>query len=320
MPNGLNCLLAYDLAEPVTRLVASVCRFENEERVAKPDQLKLVLADKTEIPLAGEWKGKVSVDARSPHPLPTGFENWPTMPSVLYNGMIVPVAPLAISGAIWYQGEANASHAAQYRTLLPAMIADWRKVFGQGDFPFYIVSLASFMQHKDAPGDDWWAELRESQDFAAHTVKNSGLAVAIDVGDANDIHPKNKKEVGERLALIALAKYYGQKISYSGPRFVSATKIPGALKLHFEHTDGGLVVKGDKLEEFSVRGDDGKWRWANAKIEDDSVVVSSPEVPAPVAARYAWQSNPHATLFNAADLPAIPFRTDAWLAITNKPN
>jgi sialate O-acetylesterase len=190
------------------------------------------------------------------------------------------------------------------------MIADWRKNFGQGDFPFYIVSLAAYMEHAAVPGDDPWAELRESQDFVANTVTNSGLAVAIDVGDANNIHPKDKKEVGDRLALIALAKHYGKQIPDSGPRFESMEKLPNALKLSFSHTDGGLVIKGDKLEEFSVCGDDRQWHWAYAKILGDSVIVSSAEVQNPVAARYAWASNPKATLYNGAGLPAIPFRTD----------
>jgi sialate O-acetylesterase len=277
---------------------------------SKPEELKLVLGNQTEIPLAGHWKGRLSVDARPPHPLPAGFENWPVMPAVLHNGMIAPVAPLAISGAIWYQGEANTSRAAQYRTLLPAMIADWRKTFGQGDFPFYIVSLPAFMEHKNTPVEDDWAELRGAQDLVAHTVTNSGLAVAIDVGDANNIHPQDKKEVGERLALVALAKHYGKNIPYSGPRFAVTEKLPNALRLVFTHADGGLVVKGDALEEFSICGQDRKWHWAYATIFGDSVVVSSSEVPNPVAASYAWQSNPKATLFNGAGLPAIPFRTD----------
>ena len=233
----------------------------------------------------------------------------PNTPVVLYNGMLAPVAPLAISGAIWYQGESNTERATQYRKLLPAMIADWRKAFSQGDFPFYIVSLAAHKQHKDTPGDDSWAELRAAQDFVANSVTNSGLAVAIDVGDARDVHPKDKKEVGERLALVALAGQYGKNIPHSGPRFASAEKIPGALKLSFTHTDGGLVVKGDQLEEFSVCGEDSKWNWADARIEGETVVVSSSEVPNPVAARYAWQANPKATLFNGAGLPAIPFQT-----------
>jgi sialate O-acetylesterase len=277
---------------------------------SQPDQLKLVLGDKSEIPLAGNWKGKVSVDARPPQPLPMSFENWPTMPSVLHNGMIAPLAPLAISGAIWYQGEANAGRAAQYRTLLPAMIADWRRTFRQGDFPFYIVSLAAFMQHRDTPGEDAWAELREAQALTARSVPNSGLAVAIDVGNANDIHPLDKKEVGERLALCALAQHYGREIPCSGPTFVRAEEIPGALKLQFTNVAGGLIVKGERLGEFSVAGEDGEWHWADARIAGDAVIVSGVGVPHPKAARYAWQANPVATLFNGAGLPAVPFRTD----------
>jgi sialate O-acetylesterase len=142
------------------------------------------------------------------------------------------------------------------------------------------------------------------------------LAVAIDVGDANDVHPKDKKEVGERLALVALARHYGKNIPYSGSCFASVEKLPGALKISFTHTDGGLVVKGDKLEEFSICGEDRIWHWADARIVGDRVLVSSSEVPNPVAARYAWQANPKATLFNGAGLPAVPFSTD-YLGGTN---
>jgi sialate O-acetylesterase len=286
---------------------------------SKPGQLRLELGDKSVIPLGGEWKGKLSVDARPPHPLPLGFENWPVMPSVLYQGMIALVAPLAITGAIWYQGEANASRAYQYRNLLPAMIADWRKTFGQGEFPwfpFYIVSLPAFMAHRDTPGDDAWAELREAQALTAHNVPNCALAVTIDTGDANDIHPKDKKQVGERLALCALANYYGRKQVASGPTFASVEELPGALKLRFSNAHGGLIAKGGKPAEFSVAGEDRKWHWADARIEGDAVIVSSPKVPNPKAARYAWQSNPVATLFNGAGLPAAPFRTDNWRGIT----
>lgn len=277
---------------------------------SKPEQLKLVLGDKTEIPLAGEWKGKLAVDAKPPHPLPLGYENWPTMPAVLYNGMIAPVAPLAIAGALWYQGESNVGRAAEYRKLLPTMIADWRRAFQSGDFPFYIVSLAAFTQPKEVPGDDSWAELRAAQAFVARTVKNSGLALAIDLGDPVDIHPKDKKEVGERLAFCALANHYGKKVVFAGPTFERAESLPGALKLHFKNTDGGLMVKGDKLGEFAVAGDDKKWFWAEAKITGDAVIVSSPQVANPKVASYAWQGYPRATLYNGAGLPAIPFRTD----------
>ena len=192
------------------------------------------------------------------------------------------------------------------------MIGDWRQAFGQGDFPFYIVSLPKFMEHRDQPGDDAWAELREAQAFTARTVKNSGLAVTVDTGDADNIHPKDKEIVGERLAFCALANTYGEKIPYAGPTYKWAEQIPGALRIHFTHTDGGLVVKGGPPGEFSIAGADRRWHWAEAKIDGDTVIVSSPEVPQPVAARYAWQANPEATLYNGAGLPAVPFRTDDW--------
>jgi sialate O-acetylesterase len=282
---------------------------------AKPDTIRLELGDKTVIPLAGSWKAAVGVDARPPHPMPLGYENYPTMPSVLYQGMIEPVAPLAITGAIWYQGEANADRAYQYRGLLPAMIGDWRRVFRQGDFPFYIVSLPAFTPRRAAPGDDNWAELREAQAMTARSVAHSGVAITIDTGDADNIHPKDKKVVGERLALCALALNYGIKVAYEGPTFASSERLPGALMLHFRNADG-LLAKGGKPGEFSVAGADHKWFWADARIDGDAVVVSSPMVPSPVAARYAWQSNPEATLYNGAGLPAGPFRTDDWPGVT----
>ncbi|MGQ9633128.1 MAG: sialate O-acetylesterase [Bryobacteraceae bacterium] len=280
--------------------------------------LRLVLGDGTVIPLSGEWKGKVAVDARPPHPLPLGFENLPTMPGVLYRGMLEPIAPLAITGVIWYQGESNVERAYQYRKLLPAMISSWRKLFGQGDFPFYIVSLPAFNPRREIPGDDSWAELREAQTLTAKSVPRSCLAVTVDTGDPKNIHPVDKKEVGERLALCALAEHYGFKVPYSGPTLTSVERLPGALKLRFEHTDRGLVVKGEKLGEFSVAGEDRKWHWADARIEGDAVIVSSKEVPDPKVVRYAWQGNPLATLFNGAGLPAVPFRTDDWPGITEK--
>lgn len=280
------------------------------------DTLRLTLGDDTVIPLAGEWKGKLAVDGRPPQPLPIGFENLPSMPGVLYNGMLAPIAPLAITGAIWYQGESNAERAYQYRKLLPALIADWRKLFGQGDFPFYIVSLPAFKHRLETPGDDSWAEMREAQALVAKSVPNSCIAITIDTGDPDNVHPIDKKEVGERLALCALGEHYGLKVPHIGPTLSSVERLPGALKLHFDHTDGGLVVKGEKLGEFSVAGDDHKWYWADARIEGDSVIVSSKSVPDPKVARYAWQSNPLATLFNGAGLPAAPFRTDDWPGVT----
>ncbi len=281
--------------------------------LSKPEDLRLVLGDASSTPLAGKWKAKLSLDARPPQPLPIGYENWPVMPTVLYEGMLAPIAPLSITGAIWYQGEQNSPRGYQYRRILPAMIADWRALFGQGDFPFYIVSLPAFMKRSPVPvdGDDW-AETRESQAIVAATVPNSCLAVTIDTGEADNIHPKEKQPVGDRLALCALAKQYDKNVVYSGPTLASVERLPGSIRLHFTHTDGGLVVKGDKLEEFSIAGDDRKWVWAQAIVDGDTVVVSSPTVEKPTEVRYAWQSNPAATLFNGAGLPAAPFRTDSW--------
>jgi sialate O-acetylesterase len=281
--------------------------------LSKPEELNLTLADGTKIALAGAWKAKLSVGARPPQALPIAYENWPVMPSVLYEGMLAPIAPLSITGAIWYQGEQNSPRGYQYRKILPAMIADWRALFEQGDFPFYIVSLPAFTKHSDVPvNGDNWTETRESQAITAATVPNSCLAVTVDTGDADNIHAKDKQPVGDRLALCALAKHYGEKVVYSGPTLQSVERVPGSIRLHFAHTDGGLVVKGDKLGEFSIAGDDRKWFWADARIEGDTVVVSSPSVPNPTQVRYAWQSNPAATLFNGAGLPAAPFRTDNW--------
>jgi len=228
-------------------------------------------------------------------------------------GVRLLVAPLSITGAIWYQGEQNSPRGYQYRKILPAMIADWRSLFAQEDLPFYIVSLPAFTKRSLIPvdGDDW-TETRESQAITAATVPNSCLAVTIDTGEPDNIHAKDKQPVGERLALCALAKHYGKNVVHSGPILESVERLPDSIRLHFAHTDGGLIVKGDKLGEFSIAGDDRKWSWADARIDGVTVVVSSSSVPHPTQVRYAWQSNPAATLFNGAGLPAVPFRTDTW--------
>lgn len=285
--------------------------------LAKPEELHLVLGDKSSIPLAGAWMGKLSVDARPPQPLPLAFENWPVMPSVLYEGMLRPLAPLSLAGAIWYQGEQNSERGYAYRRLLPVMIADWRQLFAQGDFPFYIVSLPGFKPRSATPvSGDQWTETRESQAITAATVPNTCLAVTIDTGDADNIHAKDKAPVGDRLARCALAGYYHKKVVDQGPTYARMKVVGSKVKIYFAHTDGGLVAKGGKAEEFSLAGSDQKWYWADARIEGKAIVLTSPEVPHPVAARYAWQSNPRATLYNGAGLPAVPFRTDNWLELT----
>ncbi len=274
--------------------------------------LRLQLPDGTDLPLAGSWLGRLSVDARPPFPMPLDFENYATMPTVLGNGMLAPIAPLALTGVLWYQGEANQTRPAQYRKLFPALIRDWRKQFDQGEIPFYIVSLPAFMAHRSEPGSDGWTEVREAQIQTAQTVPNTGVIVTVDVGEADNIHPKEKRIPGERLALLALAKHYQKPVVASGPIFRSFERQGNALRLNFDSVGGALVVHGDAPGEFAVSGTDRKWHWASAKIDNDTVVVSSPEVPAPVAVRYAWQANPVATLFNREGLPATPFRTDDW--------
>jgi sialate O-acetylesterase len=226
--------------------------------------------------------------------------------------MLRPLAPLAVAGALWYQGEANFTRARQNRTLLPAMIADWRALFAAPDLPFHIVSLPAFMTRRDQPGSDGWTELREAQALTARTVPHTALAITIDTGDANDIHPVDKQPVGERLALLALRHTYGRTdVVADGPRFARAEPTPGGLRLFFTHTDGGLVARGP-LAGFAVAGRDRVWHWAEARLEGETVVVFSPAVPEPVAVRYAWQANPPAPLFNGAGLPAAPFRSDDW--------
>jgi len=237
-------------------------------------------------------------------------------PANLYNGMIAPLIPLAIRGAIWYQGESNAGRAWQYRKLFSAMIVDWRKNWVQGDFTFLWVQLANFRPRKAEPAESAWAELREAQNLALKLPK-TGHAVIIDIGEARDIHPKNKQDVGKRLGLAARKIAYARDLCYSGPMYESL-KIEGAKAIvKFKHVCGGLVAKGGgALKGFAVAGADKKFVWADAKIDGGTVVLSSDKVAAPVAVRYAWADNPECNLYNAKDLPACPFRTDDWPMIT----
>lgn len=257
----------------------------------------------TPIPLAGPWQVKFATSLAG-HPWPpqdlTAAKS--NQPAVLYNAMIAPLVPFALRGVTFYQGENNASHANQYRRLLPALIADWRRAWDEGDFPFLFVQIAPF---KDQP-----PEIREAQLLAWQETKNTAMVVTIDNGDAQDIHPANKGPVGARLALAARAMAYGEQLEYSGPVFAGAKFAPGRAVLGFTHLGGGLVAPGGKLEGFTVAGADGVFRPANAAIAGDTVVVTSPDVAQPVAARYAWANVAAGNLFNRAGLPASPFRTD----------
>ena len=240
-------------------------------------------------------------------------------PGMLFNGKIAPLIPFAICGAIWYQGESNAPRAYQYRTVFPTMIRDWRKRWAQGDFPFIFVQLANYRAVNDEPVESNWAELREAQSMTLRSVDNTGQAVIIDIGEANDIHPKNKQDVGKRLALWALANTYEKQIPDSGPVLASISIFPGKVEVRFSHTDGGLVAKGGvDLKGFAVAGSDRRFVWAKAKIVDNVVHVWHEDVKNPIAVRYGWADNPVCNLYNGADLPASPFRTDEWPGITDE--
>ena len=302
------------------------------------------------LPVSGDWQAKAeralptldAADRQSMPPLPTltsELDKEPC-PSAYFNGMIHPLIPYAIRGFIWYQGEWNAGQSYQYRELFPRLIESWRKVWGLGDLPFYWCQLPQLGSLSQVPADGKGvAELRDAQSLALKEP-NTGQAVLIDLGEPGNLHPLDKKDPGERLALIALAKTYGKAIPYSGPTFQSM-KVEGAtIRITFDHADGGLVAKplpatlvpsllvpdhsiplvrnspNSPVEGFAICGDDQKWAWAHAAIDGETVLVSSPDVPHPVAVRYGWAEAPICNLSNGAGLPASPFRTDDYPLVT----
>jgi sialate O-acetylesterase len=239
----------------------------------------------------------------------------PWMPSGLYNGMLAPLVPYAIKGAIWYQGESNAGRAFQYRRLFPTMIRNWRERWGQGDFPFLFVQLAAFGPNAPRLGDSDWAELREAQTMTL-ALPNTGMALAIDVGTIDDIHPKAKQPVGARLALAARSVAYKQKLVFAGPMYAGMKVKGDKIELKFNHVGSGLEAKGGALKGFLIAGEDKVWHEAKADIKGKQVLVSSAEVAKPVAVRYAWAKYPTVNFYNKEGLPANPFRTDDWPMIT----
>ncbi|HOK03664.1 MAG TPA: sialate O-acetylesterase [Victivallales bacterium] len=280
----------------------------------KSEQMKLSLinenGDAISIPLNGEWRFYIERQVAEPrkvtHPCHRA--------SSLYNAMVYPVAPYGIRGFLWYQGESNAWRAYQYRELLPDMIESWRSLWGGEQKPFLIVQLANFLDRKDYYEPSQWAELREAQLLTFNKVPNTGLAVIIDIGEANDIHPKNKQDVGKRLALWAQKLVFGDDIVYSGPLFKSVEFLDGKAIISFDHVGNGLKASGggNKLSGFVIAGEDKKFYNAEAFIEGNKVIVYAKEVQNPVAVRYCWANNPPASLYNSANLPASPFRTDDW--------
>jgi sialate O-acetylesterase len=231
-------------------------------------------------------------------------------PAGLFNAMINPLAPYALRGVIWYQGESNANRAAEYHPLFAALITAWRAHFGQGDLPFYWVQLANYQDPHD-PSGVTWAYLREGQ-AQALDLPATGMAVTIDIGDPKNIHPHNKQEVGRRLALLAKARTYGITGDFSGPAFLAAERAGAAMRVSFRYAEGGLTAADKPLQSFEVAGADHKFHPATAVIAGETVLVQSPAVPSPVAVRYAWSNNPEANLYNGAGLPAAPFRSDDW--------
>lgn len=243
-------------------------------------------------------------------PLPgKTFVQW--QPLGLFNGEIAPLLNYKIKGVIWYQGESNTGKSYEYRKLFSDLIADWRTNWNQGDFPFLYVQLANFMDAKDKPSESGWAELREAQ-LKTLSVPNTAMAVTIDIGEWNDIHPLNKQDVGKRLALAARKIAYGENdLVYSGPIYQSMKIQDNKIILTFSHIGGGLIAKDGPLQQFAIAGSDKKFVWANAEIQDDKVVLWHDEITEPKAVRYAWADNPEgANLYNKEGLPASPFRTD----------
>lgn len=277
-----------------------------------PEAMNLVVQGAAAIPLAGAWRLRTGADLAKVPPLPVhlGPGCWP---GALGNGMIAPLVPMTVAGFAWYQGESNASGGHRYRGLLQALVGEWRGCFQQGELPFLIVSLANHRPRAAQPGESAWADLREDQAQVARSVPKCGLAVAIDIGDAGNIHPVDKQTVGLRLALAARAIAYGEPIESSGPWYRGMAVEGSAIRLRFDHLGGGLAAAdGKPLTGFAVAGEDRAFTWAEAHIDGDSVVVSSPAVTRPVAVRYAWADNPACNLVNRAGLPAVPFRTDDW--------
>ncbi len=275
-----------------------------------PDNKYEIISGEVSIDLKGDWQYKLGAEME---PLASQtFIKW--KPLGLYNAMIGPLINYRIKGVIWYQGESNAERPTEYIELFQALIQNWRNKWNQGDFPFLFVQLPNFMETKDQPSESNWALIRESQ-LKTLSVSNTGMAVTIDIGEWNDIHPLNKKDVGRRLSLVAQkVAYSDEDVVYSGPIYQSMKVEGNKIILSFTNIGSGLIAKGnDELEYFAIAGEDKQFVWANAKIENDKVIVWSDKILNPIAVRYAWADNPEgANLFNKEGLPASPFRTDEF--------
>lgn len=294
------------LKEGTNQITVRVVNESGKGGFVKDKSYELIAGDEF-IDLTGDWKFRMGAKME-PLQGRTFFNN---VPVGLFNAMIHPLLNYAVKGTIWYQGESNAGRPADYEELFTALIVDWRKQMGQGDFPFLFVQLPNFMQPKAEPSESNWALIREAQANALK-LPATGMAVSIDIGEWNDIHPLNKKDVGYRLAIAARKVAYGEKnINYSGPVYKSMRRKGNKIEVTFMHVGKGLRVRGDeKLKQFAIAGEDGKFVWADAEVRKNKVIVRSSSVSNPVAVRYAWSDNPDgANLENSDGLPAAPFRT-----------
>lgn len=271
--------------------------------------LCLTTADgKRSIVLDSPWRFNAEIEPRLP-----GWQNYYNTNTVIYNAMIHPLLPYGLCGIAWYQGENNAGQGRRYRDLLPLLIDSWRIGFRQGELPFITIQLANYMKRKDEPSESGWATLREAQAFSLR-YPQTGLVTTIDLGDANDIHPRNKLDVGRRLYRQAQALVYGDSVTGCSPLFHSMQTAGGEVRIRFTHASGGLQVRDEALAQpFAVAGEDRTFHWADSvRIEGDTVILRCSRVAAPVAVRYAWADNPVTNLYNREGLPAVPFRTDDW--------
>lgn len=291
-------------------LAVRVSDFGGEGGIHGKAEELYVEADGKRISLAGDWKYRIGLSLKGFPPAPVSPIQSSSYPTVLFNAMVKPWTAFPIKGVIWYQGEANVGRSEQYEDLFPALITDWRRQW-RSDFPFYFVQLANFMESKEIQPDSEWAALREAQTKALK-LDQVGMAVTIDIGLADDIHPKNKQEVGRRLALVALAGSYGKNVSGSAPVFRNYRIKGDKMELDFGQKQDGFQIKGTTLKGFTIAGPDRVFYPAEAMVQNGKIIVFSPEVSIPLAARYGWADNPDCNLYGENGLPVAPFRTDCW--------
>lgn len=291
-------------------LAVRVSDFGGEGGIHGKAEELYVEADGKRISLAGDWKYRIGLSLKGFPPAPVSPIQSSSYPTVLFNAMVKPWTAFPIKGVIWYQGEANVGRSEQYGDLFPALITDWRRQW-RSNFPFYFVQLANFMESKKIQPNSEWAALREAQTKALK-LDQVGMAVTIDIGLADDIHPKNKQEVGRRLALLALAGSYGKNVSSSAPVFQNYIIKGDKMELDFGQKQDGFKIKDTTLKGFTIAGPDRVFYSAEAMVQNGKIIVSSPKVSVPLAARYGWADNPDCNLYGENGLPVAPFRTDCW--------